>query len=354
MRGIVMKVLLIDDEPNALNYLEAMLKPYTNIQILGKYTDVDIAMQHIKKEKIDLIFLDIEMGAFHGIDVARELVKWYPELQIVFVTAYHEFAIDAFEINVVDYLLKPVNTKRLEVTIKRVETKLSNIEEKKNRLLNSNYDFFVTTFGRFHLFDEQQNIIKWRTRKGRELVALLWRNREKPIDKESIIDTLWPNMPFDNALKLLYTTIYQTRRNLKRTDGKSPIKLVGEGYLLQMSIFSDYEELKQLMHAPKNVSNIKGCLALYQDNFLQDYDWALSDRFLLQNEYLLYLDDCIFNNLNVQDPALRQVCLEKRYQVDPLNEKYVLELLESYEETGNMVKMSALLKEYKIRLKELS
>lgn len=352
--GIILKVLLIDDELNALNYLEAMLKPHSDIQVMGKYTDAGAAIHQLGIERIDLIFLDIEMGFFHGIDIAEELVNLYPKLEIVFITAHSEFAVEAFELDAIDYLLKPVNATRLEETIRRVQERLSGDREKEHTLSNSNDKFFASTFGKFHLFDEKKNIVKWRTKKGRELVVLLWKNQDRPVDKEYIIETLWPEMPFDSAVILLYTTVYQVRKALRRKDKENPIKLVGEDYQLKISISSDYEELQQILSAPKIASNIQRSLELYQDNFLQEYDWVSSERFALENAFLHYLEECIFNNNNIIEPSLKESCLEKIIQVDPLNEKCVLELLSYYSESGNPVKMNALYREYKKELKELS
>ena len=349
-----MKVLLIDDEQNSLNYLEAMLKSHKNIQVMGKYMDVEVVFQQLRKQKINLIFLDIEMGPFHGIEVAEELVKLYPNLEIVFVTAHAEFAVEAFELNAVDYLLKPVNANRLEETIKRVQERVSEIGKTENALSQLDDNFFATTFGKFHLFDGQKNIVKWRTKKGRELVVLLWKKQGRPVDKEYIIETLWPEMPFDSAVILLYTTVYQARKALRRKDMENPIKLVGEDYQLQISISSDYEELQQILGAPKTASNIQRSLELYQDNFLQEYDWVSPERFTLESDFIHYLEDFVFNNKSIIELSLKEACLEKIVQVDPLNEKCILELLSYYTESGNRMKMNALYREYKKGLKELS
>lgn len=320
---MIVKVLLIDDEQNALDYLEMMLNPYSDVQIIGTYRDVDSAFQQLINEEVDVVFLDIELGPVHGIDVAEKLVELYPKLEIVFVTAYHKFAVDAFELNVVDYLLKPVLTKRLEVTIERVRGKLIKNGRQIGQLAKSKEKFYATTFGSFHLFDEKQEIVKWRTKKGKELVALLWRHRDLPVSKKCIIDTLWPNMAYDKAIILLYTTIYQARKALRGQDMINPIKLVGEDYLLQIDISSDFEEFEKIIHAPKNSVTIKRSLELFQDDFLQEYDWARADRNSLRNDYLNYLKTCIFDVEIVIDRPLRQACLDKVYELDSLNEKYV-------------------------------
>lgn len=348
-----MKVALIDDELNSLILLEALLKPYKDIQVMGKFTHPDDGFRLFENEKIDLVFLDIEMGAIHGIDVAKELVIMYPSMEIVFVTAHSEFAVEAFEINVVDYLLKPLNPRRLAKSIKRAQEKLSVLKENERLSSTTGHTFIATTFGKFHLFDLENQIIKWRTRKGRELFVLLWRHHKVPIDKEYIIDTLWPDMSPDKATALLYTTMYQVRKALGGKGIDNPVKLVGEDYQLQISIDSDYEEFRRILGTFKTTANIERGLILYKDNFLQEYDWALSERHILQNEYLAYLRECTLLKTIKIEPQLKRSCLEKMVQVDPLNEEYVSALLSHYFESGDDGSLDALYCDYESSLEEL-
>lgn len=347
-------MLLIDDEQNALDYLEKMLRPHKDIQIMGKHKYVDTAIEQLSREPIDLVFLDIEMGFYHGIEVAEKLVGLHPNLEIVFVTAYAEFAVEAFGLGATDYLLKPVNAGRLKEAVKRARERILLNQGRQAETLIIQNGFSATTFGKFYLYDEQDTVVKWRTRKGRELVALLWKQRGRPIDKERIIETLWPEMVFDNAVKLLYTTVYQVRQALGGKGRKNAISLVGEDYQLDITIVNDYDDLQQLLTSPKIPVNIERSLALYEDNFLREYDWAEPERYSLENAFLLYLEECIFDRSVQLTPALKEACLEKMIQIDPLHEKTVLELISFYSAAGNLAKMNALYGHYKKELGELN
>ena len=113
------RIVVVDDEEPARNELCFQLKQIDEVDIIGEAADGIQALQLIKSLKPDLALLDIQMPGLTGFEVARELVKKKTESQVVFVTAYDHYAIEAFEINAVDYLLKPVEPLRLQHTLER-------------------------------------------------------------------------------------------------------------------------------------------------------------------------------------------------------------------------------------------
>jgi two-component system LytT family response regulator len=113
-------VLVIDDERLARKDLISLLSAYDNITVVGEADDVPSAVKAIQRLNPDVIFLDIQMPGDSGFDL---LEKTDVEAQIIFVTAYDEYAIRAFEVNALDYLLKPVNPDRLEKSLKKLESR---------------------------------------------------------------------------------------------------------------------------------------------------------------------------------------------------------------------------------------
>tara|TARA_B100000029_G_scaffold480311_1_gene528230 strand:- start:1148 stop:1963 length:816 start_codon:yes stop_codon:yes gene_type:complete len=114
------RVVVVDDEEPARNELCFQLEQIDDVEIVGEASDGIKALDLIESLKPDLALIDIRMPGLTGFEVARELVKKKTESQIVFVTAYDHYAIEAFEINAVDYLLKPVEPLRLQRTLERV------------------------------------------------------------------------------------------------------------------------------------------------------------------------------------------------------------------------------------------
>ena len=115
-----MKTILIDDEPMALEVLANLLPAYEDLDIVGRYTNPLDALEKIKITEPDIIFLDIEMGNMNGLELAQVFMAELPKVEIVFVTAYSQYAVDAFELNAIDYLLKPIQEKRLIKAIERL------------------------------------------------------------------------------------------------------------------------------------------------------------------------------------------------------------------------------------------
>jgi two-component system, LytTR family, response regulator len=112
-----LRCLLIDDEPLALDRLERLLASYPDIEVLGKITRPSKAVERINSLKPDLIFLDIQMPGMTGFEVLQKALH---QPVVIFVTAYDRYALEAFEVNSVDYLLKPVEKERLDKAIQKL------------------------------------------------------------------------------------------------------------------------------------------------------------------------------------------------------------------------------------------
>ena len=113
-----LKCLIIDDEPLAQNVIENYLKNFSFIELVAKCENALIALEWIKKQKIDLIFLDISMPFISGIDFIKTLQN---PPAIILTTAHKEFAIESYELNVLDYLLKPISFERFLKAINKLD-----------------------------------------------------------------------------------------------------------------------------------------------------------------------------------------------------------------------------------------
>jgi two-component system, LytTR family, response regulator len=112
-----LRALLIDDERLARNDLRSLLSEYAHIEVIGEADSVQHALKVIAEEDPDLLFLDIQMPGESGFDL---LDKIDLQASVIFVTAFDEYAIRAFEVDAIDYLLKPVNPERLRTAIERL------------------------------------------------------------------------------------------------------------------------------------------------------------------------------------------------------------------------------------------
>lgn len=126
--------IIIDDERLARKELASMLSDFSNITVVAEADDVPSAIEQIELHSPDVIFLDIQMPGESGFDLLNKIDK---QLKVIFVTAYDEYAIKAFQINALDYLLKPINPERLKNSLERIE---SEEKEAKEFLESINYD----------------------------------------------------------------------------------------------------------------------------------------------------------------------------------------------------------------------
>jgi len=111
------KTLIIDDEQLARQRLKRLLKPFEEFEIIGEAVNGADGLQQIEQLKPELIFLDIEMPMLNGFEMLSRLQH---QPKVVFTTAYDQYAIKAFEEETIDYLLKPIETERLEKTVKKL------------------------------------------------------------------------------------------------------------------------------------------------------------------------------------------------------------------------------------------
>ncbi len=121
---MTIRTIIVDDEKLAIQGLQLRLEAFDDIEIIETCANGREAIRKIKTEKPDLVFLDIEMPGFDGFGVVKGVMEIEPPL-FVFVTAYQEHAIRAFEANAVNYLMKPVDADKLADTVERVRVRLS-------------------------------------------------------------------------------------------------------------------------------------------------------------------------------------------------------------------------------------
>ena len=115
-----MKAIIVDDERLARQELKTMLAEHKDIEVIAECANANEAKEKINQLKPDVVFLDIQMPGKNGLELAQEL---HPLPELIFITAHDEYALRAFEVNALDYLLKPVQPQRLAETLKKLYLK---------------------------------------------------------------------------------------------------------------------------------------------------------------------------------------------------------------------------------------
>ncbi|MBS1735675.1 MAG: response regulator [Bacteroidetes bacterium] len=138
----MLKVLLIDDERLARSELKRLLNDHPDVEVIGEATNANEGLEKIESLNPDLVFLDIQMPGKSGFDMLVELEK---APHVIFVTAFDEYALKAFEVNALDYLMKPVDPKRLSDALVKVrqEDEAERLSYTNRGMLTENDQVFV-------------------------------------------------------------------------------------------------------------------------------------------------------------------------------------------------------------------
>lgn len=342
----MIKAILVDDEKLALKVLEEMLKKHKNVEIVGSYTNPLDAISELDKTRPQVVFLDIEMGQHNGIELADQFLCGQCQIEIIFVTAFSEYAIEAFELNAIDYLLKPVSPARLKNALERI----SNEPEKE--LIRQN--FYIKSMGNFVLYDQDDNPIPWRTEKSKELFAYLWAHQEETILRSVLVETLFPERDADKANTLFSTTLYQTRKNTTKYFDKSFINQINRGYTFDLDIESDLGNLIKIINqASYDINMFKEIKALYDYSFLEfeDYEWKST----LENNINSKIKSTIVKiNEAIKDTSIndKEEVLLYLYKLDRFDENTYRDILTFYTRTGQLVKKEKFYQDHKAYLKE--
>lgn len=127
-----MKVIIVDDEPKAIELLKSYVEHFSNIELVGTFRNGLKAFEFVSKEPVDLIFLDINMPHISGISLSKMLPE---NVKVIFTTAYSEYAVESYEIQAVDYLVKPITLERFTKSMSRILPSKAQAVEKERQYI---------------------------------------------------------------------------------------------------------------------------------------------------------------------------------------------------------------------------
>lgn len=211
-----MKAVIVDDEYYALEGLRMELEEIEGVEIAGMFEDGRKFLDEVERISPDIIFLDIEMPRMNGFELLEHLLEGKNTPNIVFVTAYSHYAVKAFEINAVDYIVKPVTKERLQKTIERIKPTI--VQQDKEKIK-------INCFKHLSIMAGGKEInAGWRTRKAEELIAYLICEKGRFVSKEKIAETLWPGLDGDKSVSNLYLAYYYIKKQENKIGVKIPIE----------------------------------------------------------------------------------------------------------------------------------
>lgn len=224
----MIRVIIIDDEEPALRLLESLLKNFEEVKVAGSFSDPYEGISAVATIQPDLVFLDVEMPQLCGLDAAASILDIFPKTEIVFITGSSDYAIAAFELYALDYLLKPISECRLKNTLIRLGQRTDVKQHRINRPVH------IKCFGGFQIFREGYEPVKFRSERARELLAYLIQNRGKVCKKEELIEEIWPEFEWDQADHMLRNAIYYIRKSLEAYGIQKNEICIKSGYCLKL------------------------------------------------------------------------------------------------------------------------
>ncbi|MED5017981.1 response regulator [Paenibacillus chibensis] len=368
----MIKAFIVDDEEHALNMLELLLKN-GGLEVVGRSNNGHDALEQIPQTQPDVLFLDIEMPGMSGLDLADHIRNHDMLVHIVFVTAYDQYAISAFDMAAVDYLLKPVETERLARTIDRIHREHSRtiavLPLASAGAGGEGSRLVVRLFGAFFAGLDGGPGMKWRTSKEKELLAYLANQEDKRIHRDTIIDNLWPEESYQKAKIYLHTCISLLRKNLKMIGLDGIVKYENGGYYLDpnricVDVRQYRKRLKDLKQAEyPDAAMIEEALVYHQGPFMPEdaYVWAEQEAEAFEisaYEWRLTLGEKYLQDMRLQEAA---ETAEKVIESSPYDEEAYRLLMRSYGALGknNQVhdvyrRLGSKLEELHVRLSEQS
>jgi two-component SAPR family response regulator len=353
----VLKVMIIDDEILGIALLRMYIGRFDQLELIGEYTDAREALDAVKTKQPDAIFLDIEMPHMNGIEFANQLNAFNDSIQIVFVTAYKNYALSAFNVNAVHYLLKPISEADMIFTINR----LFKNQTLKKQAQPENVEFSIEVFGGFKVYgSHEDNVVQWPTKKVKEIFSYFVCHRNKELDKWRLCEILWPESNRDKAEHNLHSTISRLKQALKDVGLENILSRNKSTYSCNLDQFScelwEFDDflLKNPLIDKNNVYQYEAILERTGDELFaqDDYIWAREFQENWNERHISCLRNLIdyfsTNGFSNKVETYAKMLLDK----DPYDEQTIYLLMNEYGQKGKQKEVIQLFQQYASLLKE--
>lgn len=347
----MIRVVIVDDEKYSIISLEKKLQRFPDIQVVKTYSNHENVLADLRNNKMDAAFLDIEMTAFNGLDLAEEMQAIHSSILIVFVTGHTDYAVKAFEVNSIDYLLKPVTQSRLQKTIDRLREKIQSSKEPAP--LPSARQLTIRYFSEFQVWYNREPL-HFTTAKVKELFAFLLTHRDTYVHRDIIIDNLWPNQDYKKSKIHLHTCLSHLRKILSQRGYSNCITFSNQGYTLDLEpVESDADEIDRAVQSIEQPGEtqlkvLEKAIQIYTGPFmaLNGYEWAYEKSQEYHEKMIQILDGAIELCHETQtDKALTYLQFQRK--LDPYSDQNIRKTMELLFRQGNRSEAIKLFQEYR-------
>lgn len=291
----MIRSIVIEDEWYNLEEVSRFVNNTGFIVVEKKYQNPLIALEEVLDVCPQVAFIDIEMPEMDGITLAEKLLEKNSQIVIVFITAFNQYAVQAFDLNALDYIMKPINAERFKKMAEKIKNEINSKRTLKANILKINCsDRLEVTI------DKKE--VRWQRAKAEELFAYLLMNNGRFVHKEIIIENLWHGYQLSKALTILQTSICKIRNVLSEVKREDvTIDYSGGKYCLTINNSQcNYIEFQEALDGYKakdkdTYYKVEKACKLFGNGFLvkEDYIWIIGKNEELSNRLVAILKEII-------------------------------------------------------------
>jgi len=266
----MIRIAAVDDEMHALERFERMVLEVKEIELCGLFESGEELLSYLKEHQLDAVFLDIEMPGVNGLQLSEQILNINENINIIFVTAFNQYAMEAFELQAMDYILKPLTEERLNKTVKRLlKTKGVVAEVVKP---------FIQCIGCFEVFIKGK-AIHFKNSKAKEILAFLIHKEGVPVNWEKVADAVWPDYDSEKAQTNFHANTYLLRKRLAEAGISQILENSRGNYrIITEEVSCDFYQLEELIKF-NHIKRTEDC-SLLEDlserGYMEDngYNWS--------------------------------------------------------------------------------
>ncbi|MET3506412.1 response regulator [Halalkalibacter oceani] len=346
-----MKVIIIDDESAMHLIMTRMLGKLPDLEVAGCFSDTASASRFIAQHEVHIAFVDISMPQESGMQFAERMAMNHPDLYIIFVTSHKDYALDAFELSALDYIVKPVSLERIEKAVTRAKAvhqfnRTSVVEPAANSVQ-------IYTLGGLEVRTSAGSV-RWISRKSSELFGFLLLHRRRIVTRARIIHEVFADTSTKNAETYLNTSIYQLRKALDPHGLKSIIQSDADGYGMNLDKATiDHLEFEDRLKKLEVIEAANLPFALDTEKMYvgdlfgeKGFGWALHEverLSVLYNAFVKKVGNALLEQTKVEKAIL---LLNKLFHRNELDEETVMLLLRAYAAKKDRISFTKLYRGY--------
>ena len=252
-----MNIIAVDDEHFALTSIENAIKRVVPDYTLSCFDTPGKAVSYAKKNRVDIAFLDIEIGGMNGLQLAKGLKDIYSKTNVIFTTGHSQYAVDAYAIHACGYLMKPVSTKAVVEAMEYLHHPVNALQGKRVR---------VQTFGNFEVFADEKPLYFARS-KTKELFAYLVMRKGTWCNNNEIVAVIWEDKPDSPSLQSQYRHLVLDLTNALKAVNAEDILIKQRGFL---AVVPEKFSCDMYDFCAGKIEAVNG----YMGEFMTQYNWA--------------------------------------------------------------------------------